>query len=62
VTRFTVVSILPEIVDGALAVGVVGRARAAGGLPLGVPSTRATSPTIATAPSTTRPTAAAPAW
>ena len=33
-TRFTVVSILPEIVDGALAVGVVGRARAAGGLPL----------------------------
>jgi tRNA (guanine37-N1)-methyltransferase len=34
VTRFTVVSILPEIVDGALAVGVVGRARAAGGLPL----------------------------
>ena len=33
-TRFTVVSILPEIVDGALAVGVVGRARAAGGLPI----------------------------
>lgn len=33
-TRFTVVSILPEIVDGALAAGVVGRARAAGGLPI----------------------------
>ena len=31
-TRFTVVSILPEIVDQALSHGVVGRARAAGGL------------------------------
>jgi tRNA (guanine37-N1)-methyltransferase len=35
VTRFTVVSILPEIVDGALAAGVVGRARVAGGLAVG---------------------------
>ena len=31
-TRFSVVSILPEIVDGALAHGVVGRARTAGAL------------------------------
>ncbi|MEZ4399404.1 MAG: tRNA (guanosine(37)-N1)-methyltransferase TrmD [Kofleriaceae bacterium] len=31
-TRFTVVSILPEIVDTALAAGVIGRARAAGHL------------------------------
>jgi tRNA G37 N-methylase TrmD len=31
-TRFTVVSILPEIVDQSLAHGVVGRARTAGGL------------------------------
>jgi len=35
VTRFTVVSILPEIVDQALAVGVVGRARASGALAIG---------------------------
>jgi tRNA (guanine37-N1)-methyltransferase len=35
VTRFTVVSILPEIVDQALAHGVVGRARTAGTLALG---------------------------
>ncbi len=34
-TRFTVVSILPEIVDAALAHGVVGRARAAGALAVG---------------------------
>jgi tRNA (guanine37-N1)-methyltransferase len=34
VTRFTVVSILPELVDGALSVGVIGRARAAGALAL----------------------------
>ncbi|MBK9030366.1 MAG: tRNA (guanosine(37)-N1)-methyltransferase TrmD [Myxococcales bacterium] len=33
-TRFTVVSILPEIVDAALAAGVVGRARTAGSLTL----------------------------
>ena len=33
-TRFTVVSILPELVDAALAVGVIGRARAAGALSL----------------------------
>jgi tRNA (guanine37-N1)-methyltransferase len=32
VTRFTVVSILPEVVDGALALGVIGRARAGGAL------------------------------
>jgi tRNA (guanine37-N1)-methyltransferase len=32
VTRFTVISILPEIVDAALAVGVIGRARSAGAL------------------------------
>ena len=31
-TRFTVVSILPELVDTALAVGVIGRARATGAL------------------------------
>src|SRR5690349_25017936 len=31
-TRFTVVSILPEIVDQSLSHGVVGRARTAGGL------------------------------
>ncbi|HVV87108.1 MAG TPA: hypothetical protein VHE35_28910, partial [Kofleriaceae bacterium] len=31
-TRFTVVSILPELVDTALAAGVIGRARAAGTL------------------------------
>ncbi len=34
-TRFTVVSILPEIVDQALTHGVVGRARTAGGLTVG---------------------------
>ena len=33
-TRFTVVSILPEIVDTALAAGVIGRARTAGALAL----------------------------
>lgn len=34
-TRFTVVSILPELVDTALAVGVIGRARTAGALTIG---------------------------
>lgn len=34
-TRFTVVSILPELVDAALSVGVIGRARAAGALAVG---------------------------
>ena len=34
-TRFTVVSILPELVDTALAVGVIGRARTAGALTVG---------------------------
>jgi tRNA (guanine37-N1)-methyltransferase len=40
VTRFTVVSILPEIVDTALAVGVVGRARTAGALSIGFQNPR----------------------
>lgn len=39
-TRFTVVSILPELVDAALAAGVVGRARTAGALALGFQNPR----------------------
>ena len=58
--RVDVVSIFPAYLD-ALGLSLPGRARRTGLLDLHVHDLR-TGPTTVTAPSTTPPTAAAPAW
>ena len=59
--RFTVVTILPELIEPALTAGVVGRAREAGTITVSSINPRDFTHD-GTAPSTTRRTAAAPAW